>query len=108
MSTPATISTVDECGLVKTVYLHWDGYPEHAGAILKTHYTTKELVNTLLEQGDVSVINETIEDSEFYKRDRDESDTEYRVYASVKEMLEEESHGYNYVFDDGEWLIYLG
>ena len=35
-------------------YHHWDGYPEWAGRILKTHYNTREQVAELIDGGDMS------------------------------------------------------
>lgn len=42
----------------KTIYIHWDGYPEGIGKILKEHYTSDELVEKLLNLGDLSSLGE--------------------------------------------------
>ena len=43
-------------GSVLSIYSHWDGYPEWAGRILRTHYNTREKVEALIDGGDVSCL----------------------------------------------------
>ena len=40
---------------VLSVYHHWDSYPEWLGKILVEHYNTRELVEELIDGGDMSV-----------------------------------------------------
>ena len=41
-------------GQVRSVYCHWDGYPEHNGRILIQHYTQREDVEKLIAGGSIS------------------------------------------------------
>ncbi len=42
MSTRATIACKQEDGRYAAIYLHFDGYQDHAGRVLKEHYTSIE------------------------------------------------------------------
>jgi hypothetical protein len=53
MATRATIAYADDDGSYHAVYLHFDGYPEHAGRVLKEHYTSIESARTLIAGGDI-------------------------------------------------------
>ena len=46
----------DNC---KSVYCHWDGYPEHNGAILQAHYDSAK-ANNLVALGDLSSLAASI------------------------------------------------
>lgn len=101
MSTNATISRLLEDGTVLTIYSHWDGYPEGVGRVLVESYNTEAQVQDLVAQGDVSVLDDTIGDSEFY-RDRGEDNTE----AENFELYDiEDCEEYNYLWAHDEWLF---
>lgn len=53
MSTRATIACQQEDGRYAAIYLHFDGYPGHAGRVLKEHYTSIRSVRTLVAGGDI-------------------------------------------------------
>ena len=53
MSTRATIACKQEDGRYEAIYLHFDGYQDHAGRVLKEHYTSIESVRTLVGGGDI-------------------------------------------------------
>ena len=59
MATRATIAKLDDNG-IKAIYLHSDGYLEHAGRILDEHYRDESKIDELLAHGDVSSLNENI------------------------------------------------
>ena len=54
MSTRSRIGIQLKDGSIRSVYHHWDGYPEWLGVKLKTFYNTKELVTKLIRGGDMS------------------------------------------------------
>jgi hypothetical protein len=59
MSPRATIGCQQEDGRYAAIYLHFDGYPDHAGRVLREHYTSIESVLTLVAGGDIrSLANE--------------------------------------------------
>ena len=53
MSTRATIAVRRPSGDYLAVYLHYDGYPEHAGRLLAANYQTGEEAETLIADGDI-------------------------------------------------------
>jgi hypothetical protein len=112
-----------EDGSFRAVYAHWDGYPEHNGRMLLSHYSDVDKLNLLLDEGDISClrdgvgekhdfadfgISDTAKENEwttFYGRDRGEEGCEARTYSTVDEMItaaKERWAIYLYVFD-GSW-----
>lgn len=63
MATRGTISVVDKRtadGSGRTIYSHWDSYPEHNGRILLEHYQDAKKVNALIDLGDISSLAENV------------------------------------------------
>jgi hypothetical protein len=83
MATRSTIAMIAEDGqMVRSVYCHWDGYPDGVGATLREHYTDPAKIQQLLDLGDISSLREDIGEQHdfdsardvttFYGRDRGE------------------------------------
>lgn len=115
MSTRSTISVQTEKG-IKSIYCHFDGYPEHHMPILTKYYNTLEKAEALVELGDLSVLAESIECPEnhsfnnqiekycvAYGRDRGEKNTQYKNLICKEEIKKEE---YNYLFINNEWIVF--
>ena len=124
MATRATIAKLDKNG-VKAIYLHSDGYLEHAGKILDQHYQDESKVDELLSHGDVSSLNENIGEKlpfndymlfhekkqcRFYHRDRGEDKKEAVTLGGENELVkfatEECDAEYIYMFAFGSWYVY--
>ena len=60
MATRSTISILELNGTVKQIYCHYDGYVSNNGRLLKTFYTTPNLVKELISGGDLSALGEYI------------------------------------------------
>ena len=60
-------------GKVKSIYCHWDGYPEGVGRKLLHHYKSRKQVLDLLELGDISSLgsfyDEDISKGDWHKFD---------------------------------------
>ena len=73
MSTNARIGLLQEDLTVKSVYHHWDGYPEWLGVTLKEQYNTREKIAELIDGGNMSsCYSDNVYDYEkqaFVKRD---------------------------------------
>ena len=54
MSTRALIGVVQEDQTIKSVYHHFDGYPEWLGTVLEDKYNTEDKANRLISGGDMS------------------------------------------------------
>lgn len=59
MATRSSIAMVTGEG-IRSVYVHWDGYPEGVGATLEEHYQDPGKLASLMDRGDVSVLAEEI------------------------------------------------
>lgn len=103
MSTRSNIAIQLNNDLVLCVYCHFDGYPEHHLPILNENYNSFESALKLILKGNISVLNENIETSIFYNRDRDEKEQEPRV-ESIDSWFKQE---YGYLFDlNLKWNLY--
>lgn len=54
MSTRCRIGIVQKDGTIKSIYCHYDGYPEGVGATLQKYYNTRKKVEKLMKLGDIS------------------------------------------------------
>ncbi len=53
MSTRATIACKQDDGRYAAIYIHFDGYPDYAGRVLKQHYASMDSARTLVAGGDI-------------------------------------------------------
>ncbi|WP_462354293.1 hypothetical protein [Alistipes timonensis] len=133
MATRCLIGTMCE-DRIRAIYCHWDGYPEHVGAILCKHYATAERAEALISLGCISTLGPKIApETEFaepeielhgpglvrhsfatpqkdvtvaYHRDRGDSLEIYNFYSERGF-----NHSvripvpYHYLFKDGQWYV---
>ena len=129
MATRSAIAIKHGRNTIKSVYCHWDGYPEHNGRILEEYYTTPFIVNELINMGPISSLGATIgkkvefdatpeyiqNDFEmaisyqcvFYNRDRGEN-TSFRTFKTEADFVEHYDNvgaEYYYLFDNGVWYV---
>lgn len=121
MATNTTIA-INIKGSYKTIYCHNDGYPSYMYPMLRDWYGTEERATALVSFGDASFIAKRLTPSQdsghsfdhpeedvciFYHRDRSEL---WRYNAPTLMTREEtlKSQYYVYVFEDGEWHVYIG
>lgn len=107
MSTNASVHVKDVSGKVRSIYVHWDGYLSHVGRLLRDNYNTQRAAAELIEMGDCSSLGETLDDSEFYNRDRNESWSDVQPTESddLQSSLELNSQEFDYYFDGGQWHL---
>ena len=117
MSTPAVIGKRNPDKTITSISVHWDGYPEHTGKILKEVYNTPEKVDELLKLGNLSFLGTklypTRSDHTFdhpqkdvtiaYGRDRHEEGNEAQTYPNIRQWLKNSDYCYAYLFADNEW-----
>jgi len=125
MATRSRIGMEMPNGKVKSIYCHWDGYPEGVGATLQEHYVDPAKVEALIALGDISVLSENVAprggqersrhsfqnpvegETIAYHRDRGESFFPPRVDASVDAFSRSDIEDYGYVFtQSGEWKTF--
>jgi hypothetical protein len=105
MGTRSTIALEYADGSVGKVYCHWDGYLSNNGKILLNSYQDPFKVRDLLDNGDMSSLETTVEGCSFYKergevcpQDMFKDYAEYRKEAQFEE--------YNYILRrDGNWYV---
>jgi hypothetical protein len=134
MGTRSTIALEFADGTVEQVYCHWDGYLEHNGQILLKHYSNPFILRDLIDLGDISSLKSTIgtkhafshfelraeEVAEykvltenmttFYGRDRGETGTSAKKFASYEDyLLNHQYEEYDYILrnDNGVavWFV---
>lgn len=114
MSTNAEI-IIHHDGIFTSIGVHWDGYPEYVGRLLREHYSQVEddARLSLLALGDLSSLNETANTSIAYHRDRNEPWHLCAPYThkatSISELVEDKKLGdvdYGYIWSEGKWYIY--
>jgi hypothetical protein len=126
MATRAVIGKLERDGSgIKAIYLHSDGYLEHAGIILDEHYRDENKVDELIAHGDVSSLNENIgvkldfndlksfyenKQCRFYGRDRGEQHTHFDLLDSEIDLIKFAKRScdaeYVYLYAYGYWYVY--
>jgi hypothetical protein len=121
MATRSTFVVQMEDGTFHRNYCHSDGYLEHNGMMLHTHYNSAERARALAAMGDCSFLDRrlapdpgerhgfeyggrAVECSVFYGRDRSDSESTGDRYATLAEALQHREE-YAYVWKDGQWWV---
>ena len=107
MSTSSTIALEYADGHVETIYCHNDGLIRINGRILFKSYSDAEKVKELMKLGNMSILNESIEKSVFYRRDKKESMNYAESFESFDDYLKNhEYQDYEYILrNSGEWFV---
>lgn len=104
MSTRSRIGISQEDGSVKSIYCHYDGYPEGVGQTLMQNYTSPVEVMNLINKGDLSSLH-----SQEHYADRGETDVD-AVVTTEDEYVNYTGNcwgEYAYLYKDGEWLVQM-
>jgi hypothetical protein len=88
------------------IYCHFDGYLSNNGRILNEFYSDPDKVEELIALGDISGLDETVETTEAYHRDRDE-DRHSSTGATLEEVISQIDGEYFYYFDDNAWWVIM-
>lgn len=121
MGTRSTIALEFADGTVEQVYCHWDGYLAHNGKILQEYWSDPFKLRELIDVGDLSSLGKVIgtqhpfsphsneEDKAayeaaqaegactFYGRDRGETGTSAKKFASYEDYLLHQYEEYEYI-----------
>jgi hypothetical protein len=120
MATRSRIGIQDEKGTVRSIYCHFDGYPEGVGATLKEHYSNRQKLNMLINLGDISILEEnvaTVHEHSFnnprpgvtvaYHRDRGEELRYAREDESLESFSKSGYKNYGYVYTlESKWVTF--
>jgi hypothetical protein len=118
MATRSNIGIVNLDKSITAIYVHWGGYPEFVGKMLLNHYNNDDIVNGLMNLGDLSILSENMNPTEphsfnnpqkgvcvAYGRDRGDGGSDSRTFEDLGEY-EHFGSGvdYQYLFEDGKWM----
>jgi len=101
MSTRATIAHVNADGSFHATYLHFDGYPEHAGVILDQHYNSIEKATELVAGGELRSLSSSDGAPEYFSRAR--SPKHLCDRGSLMTFARNCDANYLYVFNGEHW-----
>lgn len=119
MGTRALIGKLQD-GKVRFIYNQSDGYVEHLGEILVNHYNDSSRVDSLLELGDITRLDSSLEKTKAdYVRlytsydkktgeriDRAETAREYGIIDFIADIVD--GNEYFYLWDNKTWWVCLG
>ena len=106
---------------IRSIYCHYDGYPENNGKLLEEFYTNPNKITQLLDLGDISFLSEEVgtEKQDFnnpesgitlaYGRDRGETDVDAITHPDVESWVEaREGAGceYGYLWNGNAWEVF--
>lgn len=117
MSTRSRIAIVVKNGeqtTYKSIYCHWDGYPDGVGKVLATFYTTRRKIEKLIKRGNLSVLNKQIgsncrlgrlfsKNASVAYRDRGDKNTDALKATSIEQLRKQAQHyfaEYLYIWND--------
>ena len=95
----------------RSIYCHFDGYPDHHLPILKENYNTDEKVKELIDLGDLSILDKDLASCKFYHRDLKQVYEATKVitfnkYDYDKLISYAKINGkYLYYWDEEKWLL---
>lgn len=118
MATRSRIAIENPDGSVKSIYCHWDGYPEHNGRILNDHYQERKKVESLIELGSISILDENVDPTGphsfenpqdgvtvAYHRDRGEAYRKPDGHRNSESYFKGDIEEYGYLFTkENEWV----
>lgn len=119
MGTRSTLIAKLSNGKTQSIYCHWDGYPEHNGALLLEHYQDQSKIDALMALGDLSSLEADIGEKHAfdqrvegqctaYGRDRGETGTQARNVRSLKAAVKNSAEcgaEFVYLWNGQQWEI---
>ena len=118
MATRGNIGIVNSDGSVTGIYVHFDAYPAYVGKTLLNCYTDTDIVNKLIDLGDLSSLGEDLYATGHtwkspiegvcvaYGRDRGEKGVESRRFISeVEYKMNGKGVDYQYLYKNDKWYF---
>ena len=119
MSTNSRIAIQKKDGTIKSIYCHWDGYPNGVGKTLLEHYKGVRKVNSLIALGSISSLEKNIKPTltshsfdhkesnctVAYHRDRGEELQIDEYNKQWEWTLYDNCEEWNYLWKDGAWYF---
>lgn len=89
---------IKEGDIYRYSYCHYDGYPEGVGKTLIDHYNSLDKIEILINRGDMSSLEPTIEKIEFYEAYGDNCCNIHMIPDRFQEFI--------YVYENNKWKYY--
>lgn len=116
MATRGNIGIVNQDGSVTGIYVHFDAYPAYVGKTLLNYYTDTNIVNRLIDLGDLSSLGEYLYATGHtwkspidgvciaYGRDRGEKGVESKRFISeIEYKMNGKGVDYQYLYKNDKW-----
>ena len=106
MSTRCRIAVKDNNDCFRSIYCHFDGYPEYTGKQLVDHYNTYELVNSLIGLGGISFLDDTVEKTKphsYYEKGEYLNIRRSKTLNDLLEYFISSDEEYLYLWDNNQW-----
>ena len=108
MATRSNIAYKTAAGKIRSVYCHWDGYPEHNGEMLRRHYTDQSKVEALVGLGSLSSLGEEIGEKHPFDKNYEQPElalTDNWTLAYHRDRGEDWAHTAPQTFEDAvDWV----
>ena len=105
MATRSRIAVELQDGTVKSVYCHWDGYPDGVGKdLLNKHFSSTGEVEDFIDEGSRSTVDESYHKK--YGESRGEKLEKPDVHTSADEYFNGDIEEYGYMYNkEGIWMV---
>ena len=116
MATRGNIGILNSDGSITGIYVHFDAYPAYVGKTLLNCYTDTDIVNKLIDLGDLSSLGEDLYATGHtwkspiegvcvaYGRDRGEKGVEsQRFISEIEYKMNGKGVDYQYLFKNDKW-----
>lgn len=98
---------VKDCDIFKSIYCHFDGYPEYTGSTLEKFYNSKERANELIKLGGISCLLPDIEETRNNSYHvTNEEELNIKVHKSLRDLIEffiQSDQDFLYLWDADRW-----
>jgi hypothetical protein len=106
MSTRWQIAAKLGDGRCACIYVHCDGYPDYALALLTAHYRDQQRIDKLIALGDCLSIDAALEKCDRFGEREDWEDVQPSYDDDLLAVAEKHRHGdeqYRYTWDGSRW-----
>jgi hypothetical protein len=115
MGTNSTVGVEQKDGTIKSIYVHFDGYPSYMIPVLESLVAHQDksgvrMIDLVINEGNASLLGPTLDECVFYSRDRGEDGEECNVHANRKDFMKDSDNHYTYLVDiTGDvWKLFKG